>query len=45
MRSDVNSCTRYFLILLIVFLVALYQIHTFNKEVYAPMFYNSSDNF
>jgi len=45
MRSDVNSCARYFILLMLAFFVALYQIHIFNKEVYAPTFYNSSDNF
>jgi len=45
MKSDANSCLRYFILLLIAFLIAIYQIHIFKTEFYAPVFSNSSDNF
>ena len=45
MRSETHSNVRYFILLIIAFLIAFYQIYVFNREIYVPQFYNSSDNF
>lgn len=46
MNWDVPSFARYFVILIVAFLVALYQIHTFkNKIDLNSFFYDESSNF
>lgn len=45
MKSDAVSFTRFFVILIIAFIVAVYQFHVFKTEVYMPVFGNSSENF
>ncbi len=44
MKWEAVSFTRFFVFLLLAFIMALYQIHVFKDEYYTQI-YNSSENF
>lgn len=43
MKWDVPSFARYFIILLIAFLIALYQLHVFRDKIYFVSFSETKD--
>ena len=45
MKWEATSFTRYFILLIIALIVAIYQIHVFKTDVYSPIFQNAADDF